>query len=170
MLVGGALVASSGVLEACAARGQNATTVLSAADQDLLEEIADTLLPSTASSPGAKAARVGPTISLVLSDCYDAKAQRQVVDGLKELRAKCRRSHDAEFAAIPRADRERLLRDVDAEARRAGDPHYFRLVRELAEAAFFSSEIGMTRALRYERVPGRWVGCVQLAPGQPAWG
>jgi len=43
-------------------------------------------------------------------------------------------------------------------------------IRELALRAYFSSEIGMTKALRYVMVPGRWVGCVPLAPGQPAWG
>jgi len=28
----------------------------------------------------------------------------------------------------------------------------------------------MTKALRYVMVPGKWVGCVPLSPGQPAWG
>ena len=53
---------------------------------------------------------------------------------------------------------------------RAGSAHWFGLVRELAERAYFSSEIGMTKARRWVLVPGRWIGCVPLAPGQPAWG
>ena len=28
----------------------------------------------------------------------------------------------------------------------------------------------MTKARRWVLVPGKWVGCVPLAPGQPAWG
>jgi hypothetical protein len=43
-------------------------------------------------------------------------------------------------------------------------------VRTLALGAYFSSEIGMTQALRYVRVPGKYVGCMPLEPGQPAWG
>jgi len=43
-------------------------------------------------------------------------------------------------------------------------------VRDLALGAYFSSEIGMTKALRYVRVPGKYVGCMPLEPGQPAWG
>ena len=38
---------------------------------------------------------------------------------------------------------------------RAGDAHYFGLVRELAERAYFSSEIGMTKARRWVLVPGQ---------------
>jgi hypothetical protein len=42
-------------------------------------------------------------------------------------------------------------------------------VRELALRSYFSSETGMTKARRYMFEPGKWVGCVPLAPGQPAW-
>jgi hypothetical protein len=63
-----------------------------------------------------------------------------------------------------------LLREIDAEAQKAGETHYFPLVRELALRAYFSSEVGMTKATRYVLVPGRWVGCMPLKPGQPAWG
>ena len=139
--------------------------VLSADDQALIEEIADTLLPTTPASPGAKAAGAGAAINLLLSDCYDAAAQRRVVQGLQAFRAR-----SAGFASLPQTDRERLLRELDAEAKRTGETHYFLLVRELAVRAYFSSEVGMTKALRYVLVPGRWTGCVPLPPGQPAWG
>jgi hypothetical protein len=143
---------------------------LDADDQALAEAIADTLLPDTAASPGARAAGAGPAMNLLLTDCYEADAQRRVVAGLAEFRALCQRRRGRDFAALPGAEREALLREIDAEAARAGDAHYFGLVRELALRAYFSSEVGMTRALRYVRVPGRWDGCVPLAPGQPAWG
>ncbi|AHG93491.1 twin-arginine translocation pathway signal (plasmid) [Gemmatirosa kalamazoonensis] len=134
-------------------------------DDALLESIADTLLPDTPSSPGARAAGAKAGIHLLLADCYDAAAQRKVADGLRDFRAR-----HAGFASRPQAERERILRDVDAEAKRAGDAHWFHLARELANRAYFSSEIGMTRALRFTMIPGKWVGCTDLAPGQPAWG
>jgi hypothetical protein len=59
---------------------------------------------------------------------------------------------------------------VDAEAQRVGDAHWFSVVRGLALQSYFTSEIGMTKARRYIPVPGRWVGCMPLEPGQPAWG
>ncbi len=169
-LAGGALFASSGVLAACStAREPQATRVLSAADQDLIEEIADTLLPTTAASPGAKAANVGPVINLLLTDCYKPDAQQLMVKGLDEFRAACRERRGGEFTSLPRAERESLLREIDADAKKPGGTHYFGLMRELAMGAYFSSETGVTKALRYVRSPGPYKGCVPLTPGQPAW-
>ena len=202
LFTAGAYFASTGVLAAC--RSDPATRiagrVLSAEDQTLMEDIADTLLPTTPSSPGAKAAGVGATMNLVLSDCYDRAAQERVVAGLKRFRSQCRSTKGAEFSELARADREAFVLQVDKEsqaqtraaeaaaaavtnetripsaspvdrdsARVARVPHYFGLVRELALGAYFSSEIGMTRARRYIRVPGHYTGCMSLEPGQPAW-
>ena len=139
-------------------------------DEVLAEAVADTILPTTAASPGAKAAGAGRAMNLLLTACYDDAAQQRVARGLAELRARCRDRHGREFTELAQNTRERLLREVDAEAQRAGDAHYFTLLRELALRAYFSSEIGMTRALRYVQTPGRWEGCVPKQPGQPAWG
>lgn len=170
-LVGGVLITTNGFLVACARDSSNAASkVLTLDDQSLIEEIADTLLPATPSSPGAKAAGAGAAINLLLTDCYEPEGQERVVNGLREFRRMCRERCGNGFASLPQKEREQLLREIDAEAQKGGPAHYFTLVRELALRAYFSSEIGMTKALRYVMVPGRWVGCVPLAPGQPAWG
>ena len=181
-LVGAALFASSGVLAACGTDEKRAsdqqrrqpaaaTGVLSGDDQALMEESADTLLPDTPSSPGAKAAGAGAAIQLLLTDCYEPAAQQRVVRGLGGFRETCRARKGAAFASLPRPEREQLLRDVDAEARKAAaDTHWFPLAREVAERAYWSSQTGMTKALRYVQTPGHFTGCMPLAKGQPAWG
>jgi len=172
-LVGGSLLASSSLVTACAPveRAKEAyASALSPDDEQLIAEIADTLLPTTPSSPGAKAAGVGPAINLLLTDCYPLEAQQKANRGLVMFRQLVRDRRGGTFINLSPSEREALLRDVDAEAVRAGDAHWFHLVRELSLRAYFSSEIGMTMALRYVRVPGRWTGCVPLEPGQPAWG
>ena len=140
-----ALFASIGIMAGCHADD----------NQALAEEIADTLLPTTAGSPGAKAAGAGAAMNLILTDCYTPAQQRAFRDGLEHFRA-------AHFLERSRAEREAFVRSVGKEA-------WFAPVRDLALGAYFSSEIGMTRALRYVRVPGKYVGCMPLAPGQPAW-
>lgn len=169
--LGGVLVGSTGVLAACARESRKATSgVLSLDDQELIEEIADTLLPTTAASPGAMAAGAGAGINLLLTDCYEPEAQQRVVQGLNDFRAVCRDRCSDGFASLPRRERELLLRLIDTEALKAGESHWFGLVRELSLRAYFSSEVGMTQALRWVPVPGRFTGCVPLTPGQPAWG
>jgi hypothetical protein len=170
-MIGGVLITSNGFLIACARDSTRpAGKVLTLDDQSLIEEIADTLLPTTPSSPGAKAAGAGAAINLLLSDCYEPEAQKRVVNGLNEFRRMCRKRCGDNFASLSQREREQVLREIDAEATKAGPAHYFGLVRELSLRAYFSSEIGMTKALRYVMVPGKWIGCVPLKPGQPAWG
>jgi hypothetical protein len=165
VLLGGVLVTSAG-LTACARESRNVGVgVLNAQDQALIEEIADTLLPTTPNSPGAKAAGVGPVINLLLTDCREAADQKRVVDGLKQFRD----TVGDHFASMTQANRENWLRRIDNEAKTADSNHYFPLVRELSLQAYFSSQIGTTKALRYVMTPGKWVGCVPLQPGQPAW-
>jgi hypothetical protein len=138
--------------------GRTSSRVLSDEDQALAEEIADTLLPTTAGggSPGAKAAGTGAAMNLILTDCYKAEDQRAFREGLERFRA-------ANFLELSRVDREAFVRSVGKQA-------WFEPVRDLALGAYFSSDIGMTKALRYVRIPGRYVGCMPLEPGQPAWG
>ena len=169
LLLGGALVASTGVLAGCQPGSkQERRQALGVEDEHLIEEVADTILPTTASSPGAKAAGAGAEINLLLSDCYDRDAQQRVVQGLGELRARSEAQFGRPFAALAPDQRTQLVSAIGAEAHDKVD-HWFPLVRELSLGAYFSSEIGMTKALRYIPVPVRWVGCVPLQPGQPAW-
>ena len=164
VLLGGMLITSAG-LTAC--KGESRKTgvgVLSAEDQSLVEEIADTLLPATPSSPGAKAAGVGPVINLLLTDCREPAQQKSVVDGLQQFR----NTVGDHFASMSQTNRENWLRRIDAEAR-TNPQHYLNLIRELSLQAYFSSEIGATKALHYVMTPGKWVGCMPLEPGQRAW-
>jgi hypothetical protein len=167
-LLSGALLLP-GVLTSCAPKGRDTAAVSSVnPDQALLEDIADTLLPTTAASPGAKAAGVGATMILILDDCLEADVQQRVSKGLQAFRATCKEA-GGEFASLLQPERERLLRELDTAAQ-ADKDHWFNAVRELAVDVYFSSEIGLTRAMRYSITPGRYDACVPLEPGQPAWG
>jgi hypothetical protein len=169
VLVGGVLLASNGMLVACS-RDQNITAgkVLSVDDQAMIQEIADTLFPTTLSSPGARAAGAGATINLLLTDCYAPADQQRVVNGMKEFRQTCVKGCGGNFSAASQDARERLLQAIDAEAQKNPE-HYFNLIRELSHQAYFTSEVGMTKARRYIMTPGKWIGCMPMRPGQRQW-
>ena len=165
LIAGGAFLASDAILAACRGetRARSTSRLLDANQESLAEEIADTLLPTTASSPGARAAGVGAAMNLIVSDCYKAADREQVLSGLETFRTTCRSKRGKDFVDLTRTDREAFVRNVANEK-------WFGPVRELALGAYFSSELGMTKALRYVLVPGKYVGCMPLEPGQPAWG
>src|SRR5215218_466744 len=106
-LLGGALA-----LAACGREPRQAAAgpprVLTPDDQALVEEIADTLLPTTAASPGAKAAGAGPAINLLLTDCWEPEKQQRVVAGLKQFRTTCDEKTNTAFEKLPAPRREAL--------------------------------------------------------------
>jgi Gluconate 2-dehydrogenase subunit 3 len=163
LLVGGAWLTGTAALSACTRDTRTSDSAptaraLTDAEVSLMEMVADTILPGTAA------------IQLLLTDCYPAAQQPRARDGLAALQTASAAAGLPSFAAALATDRTALLLRINAEASAAGETHWFHLLRELSQRAYFSSEVGMTKALRYVRVPGRWVGCVPLAPGQPAWG
>lgn len=160
-----------------------------AADVALLDEIADTILPPTA-TPGAKAAKTGAFMALMVTDVYVDANQRVFTDGLTTLEAACRAATGGSFMQATPAQRVALLEVLDREQKTATEeqttplrtrypatpppvdpppPHYFRLMKELALLGYFTSEIGYTKALRYLESPGRFEPDVPLAPGDRSW-
>src|SRR5882724_1827208 len=68
------------VLERAMVQG---TGAFAAADVALLDEIAETILPET-STPGAKAARVGAFMALMVSEAYDERERQIFQQGLRQ--------------------------------------------------------------------------------------
>jgi len=173
LLGGVALAGNSGLLTAVEraharviSRAQAGT--FTAQDIALLDEIADTILPDT-KTPGAKAAHVGAFMAVMVTDTYEEREQGIFRDGLKAL-------NDGGFMTATPAQRLARLEQLDREqkaytdARARGAPaHYFRLMKELTLLGYFTSEIGVTQAQRYEEAPGRFEPCVPYTPGETAW-
>ncbi|MFE3848485.1 gluconate 2-dehydrogenase subunit 3 family protein [Flavobacterium sp. LB3P45] len=142
----------------------------SATDEELLAEFADIIIPTTASSPGAKAAGVGTFIPMMIRDCYPAKMQEIFAIGMKDMQAKCLKNFNKDFLAMSIEERQKIMTDLKNETI-ANDkaPSFFLIARDLTILGYFSSEIGCTQAREYLPVPGRYDGSAEYTPGQKAW-
>jgi len=170
LALGGATLISESVWLAAEAAPPS-KALFSANEIASLDEIADTILPVT-STPGAKAAGVGPFIAVMVTDVYDARQQKIFRAGLATLERECRKQNAATFMACTPAQRTALLERLDAEQyaqRYSGTPHYFRMMKELTLLGYFTSEIGYTQAMRYTETPGRFDPCVPYTPGEKSW-
>lgn len=86
-------------------------------DMAFLDEVADTILPTT-KTPGAKAAKVGPFMAVMVTDCYDAKEQKIFRDGMKKLDdASKKANNNASFVSATPEQRLTLLTALDKEAK-----------------------------------------------------
>jgi len=156
-----------------------------AADIALLDEIAETILPAT-KTPGAKAAKTGAFMALMVTDSYGPAAQTIFRQGMRNVDAATRKATGVSFLETTPMQRTALLNELDREQKRVMDAreasaradrpapveepaHYFRMMKELALLGYFTSEIGCTEALRYIETPGRYDPCLPYTPGEPAW-
>ena len=181
-LFGGvALVGQGAMLAGCATtdggddRASSANALFTDRDVQMLDEIAETILPET-DTPGAKAAGVGPFIALMVADAYYPDDQKIFVDGLRDLQDRCFRSYGAHFLIVTANQRFDLVSELDAEQylymeTRMDDmpAHYFRMIKELTLLGYFTSEIGYTQAMRYLEAPGRFDPCVPYEEGEKTW-
>ncbi|MFN7099581.1 MAG: gluconate 2-dehydrogenase subunit 3 family protein [Flavobacterium sp.] len=141
-----------------------------ATDEAILAEFAEIIIPTTASSPGAKAAGLGTFIPMVIRDCYPAKMQEIFAKGLKDMQYKCVKDFNKEFLATSATERQKLMEDLRDEAISTNKaPSFFLLARDLTILGYYSSEIGCTQERVYVPVPGRYDGNADYTPGQKAW-
>ncbi|WP_295672274.1 gluconate 2-dehydrogenase subunit 3 family protein [uncultured Mucilaginibacter sp.] len=195
LIMGGAVIGAEFFLSGCKPGG--ASNVADLFKQDnvaFLNEVADTILPTTAGSPGAKAANVGSFIAVMVRDCYTPADQQTFIDGIGKLNDAANKKSGSKFMDLSPQQRTDLLVDLDKEQKEytakrdkdiaadklkhKDDPsyvaaelpkHYFRMVKELTLLGYFTSEIGATKALRYIAVPGHYDGNLLYKKGDKAW-
>lgn len=174
-MLGGLALVGQGVMLSGCMRPAREGGLFIADDVALLDEVAETILPET-STPGAKAAGVGPFIAMMVADTYDDREQAVFRAGLCTLEDECLRMHGESFMSATPAQRLELLQRLDTEQlqfmRTAKDEetaHYFRMIKELTLLGYFTSEIGYTQAMRYVETPGRFDPCTPYAPGDKTW-
>jgi Gluconate 2-dehydrogenase subunit 3 len=176
-LGGGAFVGGAGLLAAL----EKASFPLGAAigeftleDIAFLDEIAETILPAT-KTPGAKAAKTGAFMALMVTDCYSRAEQKVFREGMRKVDDATRKASQVSFMEAMPQQRTAVLTTLDHEQKRVMDAralqpaHYFRMIKQLALLGYFTSEIGCTQALRYVESPGRFDPCIPYTPGEPAW-
>ncbi len=135
-------------------------------DSDKLNAIGEVILPET-DTPGAAAANTGPFVVMMLEDCYPKEAREKVTSFLAEI--------GPDFDDKSSADQIQAIKDIDAmvygEASEEDKKKHegYKIIKELTLFGYFTSEPGMTAALNYVKVPGRYEGCIDLKPGQKAW-
>jgi hypothetical protein len=184
LLGGVAFVGGSGLLAAAEKARPAAARTGEFTDQDIafLDEIAETILPAT-KTPGAKAAKTGAFMALMVTDCYGPGEQKTFRDGMRKVDEATQKAHGVSFMAAAPEQRLAVLTVLDHEQKRVMDEreaarrqggakqaaHYFRMMKELALLGFFTSEVGCTKVQRYTEVPGRFDPCIPYTQGEPAW-
>jgi hypothetical protein len=154
-----------------------------------LNEVGETILPTTAASGGAKSAKVGEFMQVMVRDCYSAEDQDIFRSGIDKLNDFSKKNFKKEFLQCSASERQDLLVKLDAEVKEykkqndllkqkelekekasqaGGKPnyikkevpnHYFAMIKQLTLLGYFTSEVGY-KAQNYVSVPGHYDGNV----------
>jgi hypothetical protein len=119
MLLGGvALIGGSALITGC--REKNTDAPFTADEVGFLDEVADTILPPT-STPGAKAAKTGAFMALMVTDSYSAGDRKAFREGMQKLDDASRKTYGASFVKATPQQRLALLEVLDREQKAEGD-------------------------------------------------
>ena len=168
-------------------------------DINLLNEIAETIIPASATSPGAKAAKVGEFMKVYVSDCYTPTDQATFMEGISTIKKLCKNKYSNEFINMTPEQKRELLNTLEKEVSeqamrksekvavadgdavqtgkvqedktklKENDKHYYSMIKDLTLLGYFTSEPGATKALRYVQTPGYYKGDVPYKEGDKSW-
>ena len=164
---------------------ENLLFKITVAQEALIAEIAETIIPTT-TTPGAKAAGVPAFIIKMLADCYEQKTSDDVLASLTNFDANCKAKYGKSFVELGETERIEALKAAEKQAYLDRDKYkkevqswgnstiegaqpFFFMMKSLTATGYFTSEIGATQTLRYEAVPGRYDGDFLYKKGDKAW-
>ena len=171
LLMGGTVIGSTALLTGCAPDSQLKELDFSAEDLAFLDEIGETIIPTT-DTPGAKATKIGEFMQMMVKECYDADQQTTFISGLTTIRTDFKAEKSVEFMEATPEDRLAFLNALHQKYVASGEekkPEIIHMLRDLTVLGYYSSEIGATQALRFVETPGRFDPCIDYKKGDKAW-
>ena len=115
LIFGGTVIGGAAFLQGCKNADKGAAAFNLSKDQiAFLDEVAETIIPTT-STPGAKAAKVGEFMQVMVTDCYEPKEQQIFSEGLVKLDTQCRSKYSKNFMEITPEQRTDLLNEINKE-------------------------------------------------------
>jgi hypothetical protein len=116
LIMGGTIIGAEAFLSGCKTT-PNKEGLFSVEDISLLDEVGETILPTTASSPGAKEAQIGQFMKTMVTDCYPEGDQKVFTDGITKLNDASKKKFDNGFMQLTPEQKTQLLTELDKEAK-----------------------------------------------------
>ncbi|HEY1216769.1 MAG TPA: gluconate 2-dehydrogenase subunit 3 family protein, partial [Bryobacteraceae bacterium] len=132
------------------------------------------------SIPGAADAGVHDFIIRLVRDCVPIHDANTFLDGLRDLIHYTQSNYNNTYEACNASQQTAILEHFEATGRpftgligKAQNKYlgkaFFYLLREYTVLGYCTSELGATKGLAYDPIPGSFHGCIPKAPGQRAW-
>lgn len=127
----------------------------------LLSEVVERIIPKT-DTPGAKEAGVHEFINRAVENTFTSEEASQFKSGLEVFNTMANDAFSKNFDSISDKEKDKVLTDLVADFKSAEstEPHIWPAIKGLAITGYFTSELAAKKTLKYDPIPGKWIGCV----------
>jgi hypothetical protein len=144
----------------------------------LIAELTDVIIPQTSSS-GGKETLVNEYIIRYMEDCSSMKEYNNFLNGLKELQEDCQSSYNQNFENCSAAQKNKILKNLDNNhdstslflkiSNKLQGRSFFTILKSLTIEGYCTSELGATKHLEYQPIPGKYLAITNLRANQKSW-
>lgn len=140
---------------------------ITATQQTLLNEIANTIIPA-GQLKGAADLSVQDFILVMVNDCFDKNQQQQFVKGLQEFDAFSKGVGGSNFSKLESAEKEKVVAQglsigADADENQKIIQEFLSITKRFTIQGFMMSEYIMTEVKPYSLIPGKYNGEVLIS-------
>ncbi len=136
----------------------------------LVSDVVERIIPKT-DTPGAREALVDRYIDANVSDNFTAEQQQLFREALASFDEISKKDFSKRFIKLVETEQNKVLESMSVEAKdHNGDyPHIFQVMKEMTVFGFFTSEIGAKSCLKYDPIPGDYIGCIDYSEVNGVW-
>lgn len=136
---------------------------LSATQENLLAEIAETIIPKT-STPGAKDVYAHQFVMKMMDDCATKEDQQNFVKGLDAFADFAEKTAGTSFMKATPAQRSGVLEAIEKNiSADSNEVKFYRKMKSLTVRGYTSSQYFLTQVQVYNIIPGSFKGCVPVS-------
>ena len=148
----------------------NPPTYYTAKEFELISRVADLIIPTT-ETKGALGVGVPSLMDKLYAEWANENSKQNHRRQVKILSSALDKIAKGDFLSLDKKSQTAALQSVDklAFSDNAGDLSAYREIKDTIARFYYLSEEGATKELRYEPVPGRWDGCIDMAEVGKTW-
>ncbi|MEO7960511.1 MAG: gluconate 2-dehydrogenase subunit 3 family protein [Ginsengibacter sp.] len=163
------LVISAGaaIFPSCLQEGKKASITtrnlkISGADEELLSEVSESIIPKT-DTPGAKDFSAHLFAIMMIDECAPPEDREKFQKGIKAFEDFSKKIANISFVKASPEQRAQILTSLETKKEVSEDADFFfNSMKKLTLQAYTTSEYYLTKVRNFKLVPGKFYGCVPV--------
>jgi len=145
----------------------------------LISSLTETILPET-NTPGSNSVNVDAFVIKMIKYCVLPQSQTNFINGLQLIEKFCLKHFGCSFLKCTKEQKNMTLSIFDKNQKNYGgmigkvyrkifgEP-FMLLLKQYTVQGYCTSKVGAFQVLNYNSIPGKYIGCTILDPGQLSW-